>query len=211
VKRRKTSGEASDTTPKLEETPGEDSASASASDRRPASPSPSTGVADSTLLTGNDELEHEYQIKSSQTDLETSLPAIETDEHAIREYEASQTEKNEHDEETESGPGLHVRLRDGVWQKGKSSIYVDAFNLALETVLDEESHLFDASELCIFDEWKGLAYESQYLYDLSILSRKYSYINIPSLDMCGFSFARLPHGIVSIAWAITLTYQTYPL
>ncbi|CAI7580708.1 unnamed protein product [Penicillium pancosmium] len=162
AKRRKTSGEASDTTPKLEETTGEDSASAS--DRRPASPSPSTGVADSTLLMGNDELEHEHQIKSSQTDLEISLPAIETDENAIRAYEASQTEKNEHDEETESEPGLHVRLRDGVWQKGKSSIYVDAFNLALETVLEEESHLFDAAELCIFDEWKGLAYESQYLY-----------------------------------------------
>lgn len=211
VKRRKTSGEASDTTPKLEETTGEDSASAS--DRRPASPSPSTGVADSTLLTGNDEIEREYQIKSSQTDLETSLPAIETDERAIREYEAShsQTEKNEHDEETDTEPGLHVRLRDGVWQKGKSSIYVDAFNLALETVLEEESHLFNAAELCIFNEWKGLAYESQYLYDLSNSFPKYSCINTPSLDMCGFSFARPPHGIVSIAWAITLTYQIYPL
>ncbi|KAJ5763099.1 hypothetical protein N7533_001780 [Penicillium manginii] len=161
VKRRKTSGEASDTTPtpKSEETPGEDSASAS--DRRPASPSPSTGAADSTLITGNDEHEHEHQIKSSQTELETSLPAIETDEHAIREYEASQSQTEQGDE---TEPGLHVRLRDGVWQKGKSSIYVDAFNLALETVLEEESHLFDSAELCIFNEWRGLAYESQYLY-----------------------------------------------
>lgn len=164
VKRRKTSGDASPvasvTTPK-QETPED-----SASEARPASPRPSlspsiaTGGDGNNFVTGDTEFEH--QVKSSQTDLETSLPVIETDEHAIREYEASQTEK---DDETE--PGLHVRLRDRVWQKGKSSIYVDAFNLALETVLDEESHLFDAAELHIFHEWKKLAYESQYLYDTS--------------------------------------------
>lgn len=104
--------------------------------------------------------DHEHNLKSSQTDLETSLPTIETEEQAIREYEASQ-EKDEVDQE----PRLHARLRDGSWQKGRSSIYVDAFNLALETVLEEESHLFDEAELHIFNEWKGLAYESQYLYE----------------------------------------------
>ena len=62
--------------------------------------------------------------------------------------------------------GLHVRLRDGAWQKGKSSIYVDAFNLALETVLDEESHLFNEAEMEIFTQWRELSYESQYLYVL---------------------------------------------
>ena len=121
------------------------------------SPSPFPGVVD-TLGTGD--IEKEQQLKSSQTDLETSLPVIESDENAIREYESSQPEK---DDQTELD--LHVRLRDGVWQKGKSSIYVDAFNLALETVLEEESHLFDPAELHIFDQWKELTYESQYLYD----------------------------------------------
>lgn len=43
------------------------------------------------------------------------------------------------------------------------SFYVDAFNLALETVLDEESHLFDEKEMMIFDKWKQLNYEAQYL------------------------------------------------
>jgi hypothetical protein len=94
-------------------------------------------------------------ITNSQTELETSLPAIKTDEDAIEEYEASKNDAQ---------MGLHVRLRDGAWQKGKSSIYVDAFNLALETVLDEESHLFNEAEMEIFTQWRELSYESQYLY-----------------------------------------------
>jgi Fanconi-associated nuclease 1 len=49
------------------------------------------------------------------------------------------------------------------WIKGQSSIYVDAFNLALDTVLEDESHLFDERERRVFDEWKGLDYQSQYL------------------------------------------------
>ncbi|OGM50788.1 coiled-coil domain-containing protein MTMR15 [Aspergillus bombycis] len=96
---------------------------------------------------------------ASQTELESSLPAIETDSHAIEEYEASHSILD-HEEE----PGLRERLRDGKWRKGKSSIYVDAFNLALETVLDEEAHLFDEAEMEVFKQWKELPYESQYLY-----------------------------------------------
>lgn len=96
---------------------------------------------------------------ASQTELESSLPAIDTDSHAIEEYEASHT-ISDHEEE----PGLRERLQDGKWRKGKSSIYVDAFNLALETVLDEEAHLFDEAEMEVFRQWKELSYESQYLY-----------------------------------------------
>lgn len=120
-----------------------------------ASPTPSiAGTVDAHLVE-----EPETQIFSSQTDLETSLPPIKTDEEAIEEYEGSQYQ---HDDGPE--PGLHVRLRDGIWQKGKSSIYVDAFNLTLETVLDEESHLFNEREMQVFSQWKELSYESQYLY-----------------------------------------------
>ncbi|KAE8362407.1 VRR-NUC domain-containing protein [Aspergillus caelatus] len=96
---------------------------------------------------------------ASQTELESSLPAVDTDSHAIEEYEASHT-VSDHEEE----PGLRERLQDGKWRKGKSSIYVDAFNLALETVLDEEAHLFDEAEMEVFKQWKELSYESQYLY-----------------------------------------------
>ena len=49
------------------------------------------------------------------------------------------------------------------WTKGKSSIYVDAFNLALETVLDDERHLFDEKEMEVFNQWRVLHYEAQYL------------------------------------------------
>lgn len=85
-----------------------------------------------------------------QTDLESALPPIKTDREAIEEYEAQYTRER--------------RLQDGTWVRGKSSIYVDAFNLALDTVLEEESHLFDEAELEVFKVWRNLAYESQYLY-----------------------------------------------
>lgn len=127
------------------------------SDKPPRSPSPSTGTVDTPPV---DEAEHPPM--SSQTELETSLPNIETDEQAIQEYETSRAA-----DDAESG--LHVRLRDGVWKKGKSSIYVDAFNLALETVLEEEPHLFSEAEMEVFTQWKDLSYESQYLYVHEIL------------------------------------------
>ncbi|KAJ5775894.1 uncharacterized protein N7511_000905 [Penicillium nucicola] len=128
-----------------------DSAEAEPETKRPPSPSPSVDPRDTPVPVSEDL----GYIPSSQTDLETSLPAIKTDEGAIEEYETSKNDAE---------PGLHVRLRDGVWQRGKSSIYVDAFNLALETVLDEESHLFDEAEMNIFRHWRELSYESQYLY-----------------------------------------------
>ncbi|KOS45670.1 hypothetical protein ACN38_g3421 [Penicillium nordicum] len=123
--------------------------STDAETKPPLSPSPSVTAAEPPAA---DDL---GIITSSQTELETSLPAIKTDEDAIEEYEALQNDKI---------AGLHVRLQDGAWQKGKSSIYVDAFNLALETVLGEESHLFNEAEMEIFTQWRELPYESQYLY-----------------------------------------------
>lgn len=130
------------------------------SEKRPPSPSPSSGAVDTPTPVHVPVIEEgpDAYIPSSQTELETSLPAIQTDEDAINAYEASKVEND-----TDAEPGLHVRLRDGVWQRGKSSIYVDAFNLALETVLDEESHLFHEAEMEVFNQWKELSYESQYL------------------------------------------------
>lgn len=49
------------------------------------------------------------------------------------------------------------------WSRVKSSIYVDAFNLALETVLADEAHLFDEAELEVFHQWESLSYAAQYL------------------------------------------------
>jgi Fanconi-associated nuclease 1 len=94
---------------------------------------------------------------SRPTELESALPPIKTDKEAIAEYEAMRA----------SGldvPGdLEDRLKNRKWTKGKSSIYVDAFNLALETVLEDEGHLFDEKELEVFNQWRELDYEAQYL------------------------------------------------
>ncbi|KAF5861391.1 hypothetical protein ETB97_000270 [Aspergillus alliaceus] len=107
-----------------------------------------------------DPAQNDLPFPASQTELESSLPAIDTDSHAIEEYESSQAIVDHEEEES----GLQERLQNGKWRKGKSSIYVDAFNLALETVLDEEAHLFDEAEMEVFTQWKELPYESQYLY-----------------------------------------------
>ncbi|BCR91015.1 fanconi-associated nuclease 1 [Aspergillus chevalieri] len=98
----------------------------------------------------------ENQPPNSQTELESSLPAIETDNQTIDEYGTSHAVQDE--------PDLRQRMQNSTWQKGKSSIYVDAFNLALETVLTEEAHLFNDVEMEVFRQWKELSYEAQYLY-----------------------------------------------
>ncbi|PKS10486.1 hypothetical protein jhhlp_002238 [Lomentospora prolificans] len=67
------------------------------------------------------------------------------------------------------------------WIRGESSIYVDAFNLALDTVLEDESHLFDERERRVFDEWKRLDYESQYLYVRLFLRKTASWHRVSRL------------------------------
>lgn len=119
---------------------------------------PDTPIRQETETKDNDDSK---ELPTSQTELETSLPSVSTEEEAIHEYEKSSGVGGDNGEYRTN---LEKRLGDRSWQKGRSSIYVDAFNLALDTVLDEESHLFDEAELAVFEQWKGLVYESQYLY-----------------------------------------------
>lgn len=97
------------------------------------------------------------------TAIESSLPAIISDEEAIQQYEsfkASQQSEVDADQKDSAASRLDSRK----WVRGKSSLYVDAFNLALDTVLDEESQLFDCRESAVFQKWRALPYESQFLY-----------------------------------------------
>ena len=93
---------------------------------------------------------------SRRTDLESALPPVKTDKEAIAEYETARAAEAE-------DLDLQGRLGQRKWVAGKSSIYVDAFNLALETVLEDESHLFDEAEMAVFKQWRELSYEGQYL------------------------------------------------
>lgn len=95
--------------------------------------------------------------RSSQTELENALPPIKTDKEAIAEYEATRAAENA------EALDLNGRLGQRKWIRGKSSIYVDAFNLALATVLEDEANLFDEAEMAIFEQWRALSYEGQYL------------------------------------------------
>jgi fanconi-associated nuclease 1 len=88
------------------------------------------------------------------TDLESVLPPVKTDKEAIEEYEAMRMIDRDFAGELKDRKS---------WVKGKTSIYLDAFNLALETVLDDERHLFDEKEMKIFEQWRELEYEAQYL------------------------------------------------
>ena len=122
-------------------------------DRSVASPAPQREIPDSEAESEEDE---DKPATAFKTDLEVALPPVKTDKQAIAEYEATRA----------SGAldlDLNGRLSQRQWVQGKSSIYVDAFNLALETVLDDEAHLFDEAELALFDIWRNLSYEGQYL------------------------------------------------
>jgi Fanconi-associated nuclease 1 len=96
-------------------------------------------------------------IDNEATELESALPPVKTDKEAIADYELMRA----------TGERLPMDFREHLntrnWTKGRSSIYVDAFNLALETVLENESHLFDGAEIEVFKQWKALDYEAQYL------------------------------------------------
>jgi fanconi-associated nuclease 1 len=97
--------------------------------------------------------------KDRQTDVEAVLPPTQDEEEAIHEYEAMKASASssadfEGGKEPSSSPK---------WAKGRSSIYVDAFILALDAVLEDESHLFDDVEREIFQQWKQLDYGAQYL------------------------------------------------
>jgi Fanconi-associated nuclease 1 len=92
-----------------------------------------------------------------KTDLESALPPVKVDDEAIEAYEAFKASQEDNTE------AVGDRLEKRAWIRGKSSLYVDAFNLALDTVLEDESHLFDEAETDVFRIWRELSYEAQYL------------------------------------------------
>lgn len=113
------------------------------------------GVPDSDADDSDEEVEKEEQ--DHKTDLESALPPVKSGEEAIQEYEAFKASQEEN--ANDAGERLEKRA----WVRGKSSLYVDAFNLALDTVLEDESHLFDGAEMEVFRIWRDLDYEAQYL------------------------------------------------
>ncbi len=129
-------------------------------------------IPDSDVDSEDEVYNEEPQIR--RTDLESALPPIETDKEAIDAYEASRAAE-------QAELGLKERLDGKNWVRGKTSIYVDAFNLALETVLEDESHLFDGAEHTVFTAWRELAYEAQYLYVRLFLRKTSSWFRINKL------------------------------
>ncbi|KAK5172191.1 uncharacterized protein LTR77_003829 [Saxophila tyrrhenica] len=117
---------------------------------------------------------YDEEPRSRRTDLESALPPIETDKEAIEAYEATRAAE-------QAELGLKERLDGRKWERGMTSIYVDAFNLALDTVLEDESHLFDEAEHAVFKTWRDLSYEAQYLYVRLFLRKTSSWFRINRL------------------------------
>lgn len=166
----------------------------------PASPKPAARrvIPDSDAESDDDE-DADAPAPAARTDLESALPPVETDKEAIEAYEIQRAA-----EEAEK-LGQDGRLREGRWVKGRSSIYVDAFNLALDTVLEEERHLFDEAEMEVFSQWRALDYEAQYLY--VHLPPSVREMLMRSSDTSASSFGRRRPGTASIGWAITVILQ----
>ncbi|KAF1840043.1 uncharacterized protein K460DRAFT_323908 [Cucurbitaria berberidis CBS 394.84] len=123
----------------------------------------------------DDDSEIQEEEKEHKTNLESALPPVKTGEEAIEEYEAFKASQED------STVGVEERLEKRAWVRGKSSLYVDAFNLALDTVLEEESHLFDEAETEVFRIWRDLIYDAQYLYVRLFLRKTSAWHRINSL------------------------------
>lgn len=140
----------------FESTEGEDSRSVS--DDEPLTRTPSSFRDEIPDSEEDSDLELDRRLPPQRpTELESALAPVKTDKEAIAEYESMRTA------EQDVQGSVKTRLDQRSWTSGKSSIYVDAFNLALETVLEDEGHLFDGRELEVFRQWKCLGYEAQYL------------------------------------------------
>lgn len=126
------------------------------------------------------------------TAIETCLPETKSGKQATEEYQDFKASQED------AADSASARLDSRAWVKGKSSIYVDAFNLTLDTVLDEEAHLFNDKETQIFKEWRSLSYEAQFLYAYRRLMI-YSLGSNFSLDTCACSSGKPRHGIALLA------------
>ena len=159
--------------------------------RRP----PSREIPDSEAE--SDDEEESRPKTNHKTDLESALPAVKADKEAIAKYEASRAAG------AAGNLDLHGRLGQKKWVQGKSSIYVDAFNLALETVLEDESHLFDEAEMAVFEQWRCLSYEGQYLWVDVLVTMTLDILRLERLnclsDMSDCSSVKPPLGIESVA------------
>ncbi|KAG5971918.1 hypothetical protein E4U58_007071 [Claviceps cyperi] len=110
-----------------------------------------------SLCEGENPARKEAPASHGATAVEDVLPPTQIDDSAIEKYEHKKASRLD----TEGDDA--AKKTKSLWIKGRSSIYVDAFNLALDTVLEEESVLFDEKEMEVFQQWKQLDYEAQYL------------------------------------------------
>ena len=121
---------------------------------------------------------------------------MQTDEEAIEAYEAYKASQEVEKEPAQSNESTtESQLESRSWVRGRSSIYVDAFNLALDTVVDDEGHLFNEAEHDLFRQWRELPYEAQYLYVRLFLRKTSKWFRVKELQY----YSDVADMIVSVA------------
>ncbi|EFW15228.1 hypothetical protein CPSG_07667 [Coccidioides posadasii str. Silveira] len=118
------------------------------SDSKKVELSPSESVGDRPDL-----FDDEDDSRPSQTELETSLPPVKTDQEAIDEYEFSNTSRS-------TEPDLQERYENGLFiELGRTANLTDAFRFA--EGIEEITTLEEASSLLFLDELKVFAKEAK--------------------------------------------------
>lgn len=100
---------------------------------------------------GNKNKENEINVKSENEDSQSSASIVDDLDGGLDDVLLSDLKDEVAREYTRTG-------------KYKRSMYVDAFNLALDTVLQDELHLFSDAEQEVFAKYRSLEYEPQFLY-----------------------------------------------
>ncbi|KAF8477299.1 VRR-NUC domain-containing protein [Kalaharituber pfeilii] len=100
----------------------------------------------------------------------------------VIEYDTGLTSSFPHTGGPERHSGGPENVEQGKRSKYVSSLYTDAFNLALDTVLAEESHLFNEEEGETFQRYRSLPYEAQYLYVRLFLRKSAAWFRIARLE-----------------------------
>ncbi|KAI5289450.1 hypothetical protein KEM52_000785, partial [Ascosphaera acerosa] len=100
--------------------------------------------------------------EAAQSALDLTLPAPQ-DDTPDRQTEGDDSPAGD-DAEDNQRLSPRERIARRFWRKGQSSIYVDAFDMTLDEVLESEQYLFDEPELALFDQWRTLSYGARFLY-----------------------------------------------
>lgn len=67
--------------------------------------------------------------------------------------------------ESETDVKVEIKHEEEVWDRPRESMYVTAFNTAVDTVIEREGHLFSPEEMAIINVYRNLPCTSSWILD----------------------------------------------